>query len=318
MRRKSGFTLIELLVVIAIIATLVAILLPAVQQAREAARRSTCKNNLKQFGIALHNYHDVHSTFPPAVIFDTSKTTSWWDYTGVAWGALVLPYIEQPALYDRINFNVQQPGEDAANTSVRTADIPIFRCPTDPGVRPVSDRGPTSYVFCAAHNANNTGTVFGGGGTGTDNGNSVLYANSKTTFAKIIDGTSNTMILSECLVGVKYVETQTYDYASINACLENTPTATYSLRRGTSWFTMYVDRGPTFAYTTHVPPNGLWDVGSCTRSLSTFNADAQSMHKGGVQTVLADGSVRFISENIHLPTWQNLGNMRDGQVLGEF
>ncbi len=315
MSRHRGFTLIELLVVIAIIATLVAILLPAVQQAREAARRSTCKNNLKQFGIALHNYHDTHKVFPAAIIFDTSKS-DWWNYTGVSWGAHILPYIEQPALYDRINFNVQKPATDASNASVRTSDIPIFRCPTDPGTRPVSDRGPTSYVVCTGNN--NSQTVWGGGGTSQNNGNTVMYGNSSTNFANITDGTSNTMVISECLIGVKYVETQTYDYANIPFCLENTPTATYNNRRGTSWFTMYADRGPTFAYTTQVPPNGLWDVGSCTRSLSTYNADAQSMHKGGVQTVLGDGAVRFISENIHLPTWQNLGNMRDGQVLGEF
>ncbi len=318
MRTRPGITISEVLVVIAIIATLLALLIPAIQQAREAARRNACKNNLKQFGVAFHNYHDTHSTFPPAQIYDTSKTNEWWNYAGVGWGALILPYIEQSALYDRINFTVTEPGRDAINHPVRTTNIPIFRCPTDQDIRPIADRAPTNYVFCAGHNAQNMGTIFGGGETGKDNGTSVLYANSKTDYARITDGASNTMVLSECVIGTKYVESELYSRNNINSCGENFPNSKYIHRRGSSWFTLFPDRGPTYAYTAHTVPNALWNTGSCAVALSTFNADAQSMHSGGVQIVLADGSVRFISETIYLPMWQNLANMRDGRVLGEF
>jgi len=315
--RHRGFTLIELLVVIAIIAVLIALLLPAVQQAREAARRSQCKNSLKQIGLAMHNYYDTHSVFPMGLTFDTSNA-SYWDYTGIGWGARILPFIEQSALFNNISYNSQEPG--TSNISVSRADLPIYRCPSDPGRRPSANYGPTNYVICSGSAAQ--AAAWGGGGVGKNNGTSVLYSNSKTRFADITDGTSNTMMISECLVGTPYENDQSYGYTEVLTCSKNThyggSSTTTSKSRGASWFTMYNDRGATFAYTTTLPPNSLRDVYACTYSLSSYNADAESQHEGGVQILLSDGSVRFVSENIHLPTWQNLGNKSDGNVMGEY
>ncbi|WP_013626520.1 DUF1559 domain-containing protein [Rubinisphaera brasiliensis] len=316
---RRGFTLIELLVVIAIIAILVALLLPAVQQAREAARRSSCKNNLKQLGLALHNYHDTHSTFPPGLIYGTDSNNYYWNFTGVGWGAMILPFIEQPALYDGINFNVAQPGFDGVNLDVRNTPIATFRCPSDPGKQPSANWGPTSYVICSG--SNYQAAAWGGGSSFQNNGTSVLFANSKTRFSDITDGTSNTMVISECLIGKAYENDQSYGSPDILTCAKNAyygGSLSATNARGGSWFTMYNDRGPTFGYTTLFPPNGLEESNACSWSLSNYNADAQSQHDGGVQVLLADGSIRFVSENIHLPTWQNLGDKDDGEVLGEF
>ena len=319
LRRHRGFTLIELLVVIAIIAILIALLLPAVQQAREAARRSTCKNNLKQFGLALHNYHDTHSVFPMGLTYDTAHS-DYWNYTGVGWGARILPFIDQAALFNKIDFNKKQPGFE--NTSASSVELPAFRCPSDPGLRVSTNYGPTSYIVCSGSSA--IAATWGGGGTGTSNGLSVMYANSKTAFRDIIDGTSNTMVLSECRVGERHESSQTYDNTLLLTCGENKiytgtdPSGTTGNFRGAAWFTMYNDRGGSFGYTTLFPPNGLEDIHSCSRSLSYYNADAQSMHEGGVHVLMADGAVRFVSENIHLQTWQDLGDKGDRNVIGEF
>ncbi|MCA9089831.1 MAG: DUF1559 domain-containing protein [Planctomycetaceae bacterium] len=316
--RQTGFTLIELLVVIAIIAILIALLLPAVQQAREAARRSQCKNNLKQFGLALHNYNDTHSVFPMGLTYDTAHS-DWWSYTGVGWGARILPFIDQAPLFNKIDFNKQQPGFQ--NTAASSVELSIFRCPSDPGQRVSSSYGPTSYIVCSGSSASQA--AWGGGGTGANTGRSVMYANSKTDFRDITDGTSNTMVLSECLVGKRHESSQTYDNTLLLTCGENkvytgTDLSESGSYRGASWFTMYNDRGGSFAYTTHFPPNGLRNINSCSRSLSAYNADAQSQHVGGAHVLMGDGAVRFVSENIHLPTWQYLGDKADGNVLGEF
>lgn len=316
---RHGFTLIELLVVIAIIAILVALLLPAVQQAREAARRSTCKNNLKQFGIALHNYHDAHQTFPMGLVFDAAQS-DYWSYTGVGWGVFLLPFSEQNALFDAINFNVQQPGEDASNNNVKKIGLPMFKCPSDSNIRPNSGLGPTNYVICTG--TNTTATIWGGGSVGKSNGSTIMYANSNTRFGDILDGTSNVMMISECIIGEPYENDQSYGSPDVLTCAKNKyyggSTTTTSSSRGATWFTMYSDRGPTFAYTTTLPPNSLRDVKACSWSLSNYNADAQSQHRGGVQIVLADGGVRFISDSVYLPTWQQLGSKSDGVNLGSY
>jgi hypothetical protein len=130
------------------------------------------------------------------------------------------------------------------------------------------------------------------------------------------------MVISECLVGAPYENDQSYGSPDVLTCAKNTyyggSSTTTSNSRGAAWFTMYTDRGPTFGYTTTLPPNGLRDAHACSYSLSSYNADAQSYHTGGVQVLLSDGSVRFVSENVHLLTWQNLGNKSDNKILGDF
>lgn len=186
--KKRGFTLIELLVVIAIIAILIALLLPAVQQAREAARRSTCKNNLKQIGLALHNYHDTHRVFPPGVINVSSK-----NYIG--WGTFILPFMDQAPLYNFIKTNGGFDVAWSSVTALTTANqgaktiIPAYICPSDPmgGLNvEMSSYGKSNYVSCPGNLFNGTGAYSG-----------VFYANSKVRMRDITDGTSNTILGGE-------------------------------------------------------------------------------------------------------------------------
>ena len=175
--QKRGFTLIELLVVIAIIAILVALLLPAVQQAREAARRSSCKNNLKQIGLALHNYHDIHRVFPPGAI-GASNISGW---------AFILPQIEQTAAYDLWDFSLSQ--SHGNNLAARIIPIDTYFCPSKP--RPDGNNSSTNaygdYVFSSGSGNINNGTDKQG----------MFNRNSKVKMRDVTDGTSNTFAVGE-------------------------------------------------------------------------------------------------------------------------
>jgi prepilin-type N-terminal cleavage/methylation domain-containing protein len=151
-KQRTGFTLVELLVVIAIIGILVALLLPAVQAAREAARRMQCGNNQKQFGLAMHNYHDVYKKFPYGVLrFDNTAAggnVDSWASSQITWIGRLLPYLEQQPLYDRINFSLH-PG--TGNTAVINQELPFVRCPSDRRIKAINSRAPTNYVGCIGH-----------------------------------------------------------------------------------------------------------------------------------------------------------------------
>jgi prepilin-type N-terminal cleavage/methylation domain-containing protein len=187
MRTRSAFTLVELLVVIAIIGVLVALLLPAVQYAREAANRMSCSNNLKQIGLAMHNYHDVHRRLPPGWIGTTDDPAA---PTGWGWASMILPQIEQGPLYDRIDFNV--PVAHAANADERTVVIASYLCPSDGG----EDRWEHGGIEFARSNY-----VASFGTFETEeapaNGDGVFFRLSKTKFASITDGLSNTLLVGE-------------------------------------------------------------------------------------------------------------------------
>jgi prepilin-type N-terminal cleavage/methylation domain-containing protein/prepilin-type processing-associated H-X9-DG protein len=193
--RRNGFTLIELLVVIAIIALLLGLLLPAVQQARAAASRISCENNLKQIGLALHNYHDASSRFPPGYCasvpyYDGATDTS----PGWGWGALILPYVEQENLYRQLNLN--QPVQDSpAIGSV----VKVYLCPADltpQGAFALPDgfgdtvclAAPSSYAACVGGDESGTTDLSGRG---------IFYRNSQTSIPEITDGTSNTILIGE-------------------------------------------------------------------------------------------------------------------------
>lgn len=316
--RKRGFTLIELLVVIAIIAILIALLLPAVQQAREAARRAACKNNMKQIGLALHNYNETHSCFPVGISGSPVDVNGvrWYNTGKVLWMAYVLPFIDQGPLYQDIDFNVGDPGRNATNSPVKARILPIYRCPSDPGNQAVTgylQEGPSNYAACLGRDPINA--IFGGGSAHANNGTSVLYMNSKTKLRDITDGSSNTMAAAESLVGGIY-----YDYGNgvngpLPAC-SNNPTGTPKTGRGRSWF--FGDNAIEWGFTTTFPPNALTETGGCKSYQEFGNSDAGSKHEGGAHILLCDGAVRFVSENMHLPTWQNLGDKADGNVLGEY
>ncbi len=324
--QRLAFTLIELLVVIAIIAILVALLLPAVQQAREAARRSSCKNNLKQLGLALHNYHDINGCLPIGCLFRDRGAGGPSLSNQSTWMARILPQMEQSALYDRMDFVRDRPtGWDPNN--VRAEVITGYRCPSDPKTTAVSGFAPTSYVACigdsyrlygdggsTASAAQGHGSYIVGNGTWAravlNNGNEegVFATNSHCRFRDITDGLSNTMAVSECLVGS---EIKALSSGDANNCDGNPGTTNNN--RGSSWMFGSTSSWP---FTTTRTPNSR--SADCDRFAVYVNMAARSQHKGGVQVLLADGGVRFVSENINLATWRKLGQRNDGNVLGEF
>ena len=295
MSRRRGFTLIELLVVIAIIAILIALLLPAVQQAREAARRSQCKNNLKQLGLALHNYHNSHLTFPPGVIQQADLGEQW------TWPFHLLPYIDQGPLYNQLNTN-HYTGGCTYNGSVMGTQLPALLCPSD---TPANNNW-TCYALI--NYLANTGVGIVRKETVPTHNVGVFYQQSKTRIRDITDGTSVTIGLSEIITvagtdndmrGVWcYAEGPFYQH-------DWTPNTSIPDEIRTDRCDNTDPAAPcTGAYTNHA-----------TRAMRMA---ARSRHEGGVHSLLMDGAVRFISENINLQTWQNLGLYDDNNVVGEF
>ncbi|GAB5440033.1 MAG: DUF1559 domain-containing protein [Fuerstiella sp.] len=338
--RKRGFTLIELLVVIAIIAILIALLLPAVQQAREAARRTECKNKLKQIGLALHNYHDTHGTFPgsPQSCAYHSGTRKCWE--GWSGFGMILPFIEQANLYNRADFGAYWL-RGAANQSVARTEIPGFICPSDPnGKKLTNNSGPTSYGLSAGPaSAWSLGR----------NGPGMFTFRSATRIRDVTDGTSNTILGSEVQIGdfsnqptivswknssagnltsVGTSHSRKFDNSPANlqrirdyhqACRAGAATATKQPeddQSGRFWASGRVFWGPWF--NTLMPPNTPINCDN-DRSVTTMSIkSASSWHTGGVQVLLTDGSVKFTSENIDHGTWVAAGTKSGRETLGEW
>lgn len=329
--RRVGFTLIELLVVIAIIATLVAILLPAVQQAREAARRSSCKNNLKQIALAIHNYHDTHSVLPPGALWELNSTSTASSFRGnpPSWFHMILPFVEQSALYDLMSTGIAA-GQGAHQYQGRFEVIPTFVCPSAPGEAKVSRSTSSVFAdhgFCGNYVACSGSKTFSPSGGQTDNPatpesetdfsdfngtnrDGLFFARSRIRFAEVTDGLSNTIMLGELLTVPDTGSTST---------TQDLRGAYNFARRG----------GPLF--TTRRPPNFLLVSDRCTSCVSTLKAPcevwstanglffhARSYHAGGVQFAMGDGAIRFISENVDRRTYNLLGHRSDGNVNGEF
>ncbi len=324
---KQGFTLIELLVVIAIIAILIALLLPAVQQAREAARRSQCKNNLKQIGLALHNYLSTHTVFPPSFVVDAH--TAGGDTDGGQWSvqARILPFIDQGNAYNNIDFeDTYQEG-----SAIATMRVPIYLCPSEPNDRMRTGSGGALYYPL------NYG--FNGGSwelfdpvTGAT-GDGAFFPNSATRPRDFTDGTSNTLAFSEVKTFTAYVRDGGDGPTSAPSAV-----STYSAGefKSNSGHTEWVDgRVHQTGFTTVFPPNKVvpvagaagnapdGDYTSCREDKSCGTAvraavTARSWHTGIVHALLMDGSGRSISENINLTIWRRLGARNDGQVIGEF
>ncbi len=311
--RKRGFTLIELLVVIAIIAILVALLLPAVQQAREAARRSSCKNNLKQLGVALHNYHDTHGQFPIGSQ-DAAPNRIWQGGTARKGSMLVklLPQVEQGPAFDKLDFNadVVPQLQSAALSRIWRQEIDTYVCPSDDYVNP--SNGKTNYApslgaqrmsgrGCNTYPGNTFGTGRHGHGSSGD-GNRIAGLWSRYQWAAkirdITDGTANTIAMGE--IRPKCGDHHRGGWANPNALW----TATTA---------------PINHPTCPGENGGSGGSSGCNAQGNWQTSQGfKSRHVGGAQFVFADGSVHFLSENINYRTYQQLGCRRDGEVVGEF
>lgn len=302
--RRRAFTLIELLVVIAIIAVLIALLLPAVQQAREAARRTQCKNNLKQIGLALHNYHDMAKCFPFAI-----------GGTGNKYSALsqLLPHLDQAPLYMQINFSKLY--TDPSNSAACMAQINMFRCPSDRMNPMPSVGGATNYIP-------NKGSSLAWQDPAA---NGVIYWFSSTRMANITDGSSQTVAFSERNLtdgsnGISTPDADTY-LSSANPVTQDEAVqicAAVDVTNLSNQFPQFMG-GPWMdgknAYQHVGPPN----TRSCGfQPASKAAMTASSRHVGGVHVLLCDGSVRFAGSNIDLGVWRALGTRQGGETIGEY
>jgi len=341
-RANRAFTLIELLVVIAIIAVLIALLLPAVQSAREAARRIQCVNNLKQIGLALHNYLSAVGVFPPGR-FNTHIA-----HHGNCWGtyAQLLPQLDQSAIFNAFNFNLP-PDTDTLAVSNSTGFLTFLNtliCPSDSDAVLITLGG----VQFATHNYNlNTGSTYSvvqnpvAPLVGTPNG--PFYENSRTTPASFPDGLSNTVAVTET---VRSAPSSTYandplgvflvtgnnsttgppissdaDYQTLCLSLPSTTTQ-FQATRGVRWHY----GAPGHSLYNHLrPPNSR--LPDCRGGLPhstradplwswlSLNIAARSKHPGGVNSLLADGHVQFVKDSIDVSVWQALGSRNGGEVV---
>ncbi|MEX0728304.1 MAG: DUF1559 domain-containing protein [Planctomycetaceae bacterium] len=310
---KKGFTLIELLVVIAIIAVLIALLLPAVQQAREAARRTQCKNNMKQLGLGLHNYHDTFTIFPSGLFTGPYASPGISGLRGSAWLHHIMPYIDQANFYNAqlVPFMVAGgvPGSDNEiyRVPLRNTPMAVFLCPSDPSQISLSnDNG-----FCGNYVACNGSTDLGGPFPDfIDPGlplNGMFYYASRLGIRNVVDGTSNTIMIGEII------------QRGITKCCWDVGNY-YNPFWGGAFFSTLAGPNTTLPDRIYQCKSTTWPGAPCTSIGPTANAVsfARSMHVGGAQFVLADGSVRFISTNINQATFQALGTVNGREVLGEF
>ena len=331
-KMRRGFTLIELLVVIAIIAILISMLLPAVQQAREAARRIQCRNNLKQIGLALHNYLDVHSAFPPSFVSDVSTT----DTPGGEWSihARILPFLEQSALYNVADLEKEY--EAVENSGIANLRIDGYLCPSDPNDQTRTD-GNGNAVHYPVNYGFNGGTWRVWVNSQREPGNGAFAPNSRFAPRDFTDGTSNTLGFSEVKAFTPYNrdgDTGTSTIPSSASDVSNLIAAGGS-NKADSGHTEWVDgRVHQTGFTVTLPPNsdvfvpgGLrsneGDYTSCREDKScstpTYAAvTSRSWHVGVVNSLLMDGSVRSFGENIDHSIWRKLGQRNDGQVIGAF
>jgi len=368
---RRGFTLIELLVVIAIIAVLIALLLPAVQAAREAARRMQCTNNLKQIGLAMHNYHSTNDVFPMAASKNcnsdpSSRCPGYADWRG--WSALgaALPYVEQSSLYNAINFNMAEELHDAIpapeNSTVVGTVVKAFLCPSDPNV---GQQNINNYHACYGTTSdwpsgpnNGAGSMQNADGHGSTGMFAVWFSYG---IRDATDGTSSTLLYSEALVGdnkgnestngrgigtttpgshyrgngvvVAAAKYEVDDFKaspatvqgimnSLAACaaeFNNPASKLITSHRGYRWASFSEGSAFNVAQTPNdhtYPFNVCRGQGNPSQSDNGSNSlPATSMHPGGVNALMADGSVRFVKDTISRDTWWALGTRNGGEVI---
>ncbi len=331
---SRGFTLIELLVVIAIIGILIALLLPAVQQAREAARRTQCKNNLKQMGLALHNYIDVATVLPPSACINPIQTATG---NNGSWGVhgRILPFLDQSNLYNSVDLTE---GWDF-QAAIDGLKIPGYACPSDARSDEVRDPGsgkvklfPTTYGF-------SFGTWFVYDPVTGRGGDGAFYPNAKLRMAAFTDGTSNTLLASEVKAWTPYRRNGGPGSITVPQTIVDAETVIASAPdfKDTGHTEWPDGRVHHHGFTTAMNPNveTACSNGATNYNYCDFNSwqegkdgvagnpsyaiiTSRSYHEGIVQSLLVDGSVRSISENIDQTLWRGLGTRSGGEILGEF
>ncbi|RPI89008.1 MAG: DUF1559 domain-containing protein [Planctomycetaceae bacterium] len=331
--RRRGFTLIEILVVIAIIGILVALLMPAVQQAREAARRTQCKNNLKQLGLALHNYTDAYGVLPPSVCMNLatagSANNAGWSIHG-----RILPFLELGNLYASVNTSI---GWDL-QMAIDGLKIPVYACPSDPYGARLRDPGPgkprifpTTYGF-------NFGTWFVYNPITGEIGDGAFAPNTGHSLSAFRDGTSNTLLASDVKAWTPYRRNGGPPTQGIPSLTEFPSVVASAAEWKDTGHTEWADgRVHHQGFTTSFGPNSntqcfngttayeecdynSWQEGrKGLRGVATYAAvTSRSHHDGVVNVALVDGSVRTISENIDLRVWRALGTRQGREVVDQF
>ena len=274
-RVRAGFTVIELLVVIVIIGVLVALLLPAVQAARQAGRRIMCSNNLRQLGLALHHYHDTHRILPPGSIVAANsalRTNGW------GWGAQILPYLEQGPLFNSLNMLMCT--TDSPNLTALRQSLSVFICPSDPAPSTI----PVNALTLA------TGNYVGSAGSRGLGGPGVLYEMSTVDFGQITDGLSRTFLAGERL----------------NQSSPNTGNFT------SGWYGQLASQAGNLPNSiAHLEVIGFVPINMSLNFPQCFS----SRHPQGAQFLLCDGSAHFVSQTVNVGVFQALGTMNGGETI---
>jgi len=326
--RPAAFTLIELLVVIAIIGVLVALLLPAVQAAREAARRAQCINNLKQIGLALHNYHGAIGSFPVGFLSPTGTVPATTSPLQYRWSALaqMTPFLEQANLFQAFNFDFpiayKPSGAGSpfwpfypANTTAMGIRVGLFLCPSDGAAPPAPDTGPTNYAFCSGDGSN--------GGEAT-NANGVFILGASQSVAAILDGTSQTVAVSEQWLGITGPYSlpagspppaplpRTFARVSV-APLTDAGCASaingWLLNKGACWWDgNYLNA----LYNHYLTPNSARN--DCITYHNPGWKTARSLHSGGVNVLFCDGHAQFVSNSLNPAVWQGLATRAGSEI----